>query len=61
MVDVLYETLRVWSKKALAGRQPSAEPSQGLPLVEREELLRLLWPRKAVWDVKQANETLKLA
>ena len=59
MVDVHYETLRVWIKKALAERsQPVAQPSQGLPPAEREELLRL---RKEVRDLKQANEILKLA
>ncbi|MCP2200376.1 transposase [Lentzea flava] len=59
MVDVHYETLRVWIKKALAeGSRPAAQPPQGLPPAEREELLRL---RKEVRDRKQANEILKLA
>ncbi|MET8763533.1 transposase [Lentzea sp. NPDC004782] len=59
MVDVHYETLRVWIKKALAeGSRPAAQPSQVLPPAEREELLRL---RKEVRDLKQANEILKLA
>jgi transposase len=59
MVDVHYETLRVWIKKALAeGSRFAAQPSQGLSPAEREELLRL---RKEVRDLKQANEILKLA
>lgn len=59
MVDVHYETLRVWIKKALAeGTRPGAQASSGLSSAERDELQRL---RKEVRDLKQANEILKLA
>ncbi|MBL1079723.1 transposase [Nocardia sp. 2] len=59
LVDVHYEMLRVWVKKALThGSQPSAKGSVDLSAAEREELARL---RKENRDLKQANEILKLA
>ncbi|MCP2278398.1 transposase [Nocardia amikacinitolerans] len=60
LVDVHYETLRVWVKKALAnGSRPGKESTAGgLAAAEREELDKL---RKEVRDLKQANEILKLA
>lgn len=59
LVDVHYETLRVWVKKALAqGGRPSEPGGSGLSSAERDELARL---RKEVRDLKQANEILKAA
>ncbi|WP_225732373.1 MULTISPECIES: hypothetical protein [unclassified Nocardia] len=59
MVDVHYETSRVWVKRALAqGSWPGTQTSPGLSSAEREELARL---RKENRDLKQANEILKLA
>ncbi|WP_280276582.1 transposase [Nocardia wallacei] len=59
LVDVHYETLRVWVKKALAqGAPPAGKAGAGLSAAEREELARL---RKEVRDLKQANEILKAA
>ena len=59
LVDVHYETLRVWVKKALAqGSQPGAKAGTELSSAERDELARL---RKEVRDLKQSNEILKLA
>ncbi len=59
LVDVHYETLRVWVKKALAQGAPLAgKAGAGLSAAEREELARL---RKEVRDLKQANEILKAA
>jgi transposase len=59
MVDVHYETLRVWIKKALAqGTRPGAQASSGLSPAECDELQR---PQKEVRDLKQANEILKPA
>lgn len=59
LVDVHYETLRVWVKKALAqGTLPGGKGAAGLSAAEREELARL---RKEVRDLKQANEILKAA
>ncbi|MDR7173061.1 transposase [Nocardia kruczakiae] len=59
LVDVHYETLRIWIKKALAeGARPGRQTGSGLSSAEREELARL---RKENRDLKQANEILKLA
>lgn len=59
LVDVHYETLRVWVKKALAqGSRPGAKAGTELSSAERDELARL---RKEVRDLKQSNEILKLA
>ena len=59
LVDVHYETLRVWVKKALAeGSRPGGKAGSGMSDAERDELVRL---RKEVRDLKQANEILKLA
>ncbi|MGX1810884.1 IS3 family transposase [Nocardia sp. NPDC055321] len=59
LVDVHYETLRVWVKKALAqGAPPVGKAGAGLSVAEREELARL---RKEVRDLKQANDILKAA
>ncbi|MET8779446.1 transposase [Nocardia sp. NPDC004654] len=59
LVDVHYETLRVWVKKALAqGTSPVGRASAGLSAGEREELARL---RKEVRDLQQANDILKAA
>ncbi len=59
LVDVHYETLRVWVKKAMTeGSRPGKESAGGLAAAEREELAKL---RKEVRDLKQANEILKLA
>ncbi|WP_024800516.1 transposase [Nocardia sp. BMG51109] len=59
LVDVHYETLRVWVKKALAeGSRPGGKGGSGVSDAERDELLKL---RKEVRDLKQANEILKLA
>ncbi len=59
LVDVHYETLRVWVKKALAQGAPTVgKAGAGLSAAEREELARL---RKEVRDLKQANEILKAA
>lgn len=58
-VDVHYETLRVWVKKALAqGARPGGKGRAELAAAEREELARL---RKENRELKQANEILKLA
>ncbi|WP_063711794.1 transposase [Nocardia sp. BMG111209] len=59
LVDVHYETLRIWLKKALAdGARPGKQTSPGLSPAERDELQKL---RKENRDLKQANEILKLA
>ncbi|MGV9680887.1 IS3 family transposase [Nocardia sp. NPDC003482] len=59
LVDVHYETLRVWVKKALAqGAPPAGKVGAGLVAAEREELARL---RREVRDLEQANEILKAA
>ncbi|MEU6559459.1 IS3 family transposase [Nocardia nova] len=59
LVDVHYETPRIWIKKALAeGARPGKQTGSGLSSAEREELARL---RKENRDLKQANEILKLA
>ncbi|WP_280359174.1 IS3 family transposase [Nocardia otitidiscaviarum] len=59
LVDVHYETLRVWVKKALAqGAAPTGRAGAGLSAAEREELARL---RKEVRDLQQANDILKAA
>lgn len=59
LVDVHFETLRIWIKKALAeGARPGEPGGAGLSSVEREELTKL---RREVRDLKQANEILKLA
>ncbi|MEV0769492.1 transposase [Nocardia salmonicida] len=59
LVDVHYETLRVWVKKAKAeGSRPGKESAGELAAAEREELAKL---RKEVRDLKQANEILKSA
>ncbi|WP_459963686.1 transposase family protein [Nocardia sp. IFM 10818] len=59
LVDVHYETLRVWVKKALAqGAPPTGKAGAGLSGAEREEPARL---RKGVRDLEQANEILKAA
>ncbi|WP_406276908.1 hypothetical protein OH799_07000 [Nocardia sp. NBC_00881] len=58
LVDVHYETLRLWIKKALAeGARPGGKAA-GLSSAEREELQRL---RKEVRDLEETNEILKLA
>ncbi|WP_086006510.1 IS3 family transposase [Nocardia araoensis] len=59
LVDVHFETLRIWIKKALAeGARPGGQAGPGLSSAEREELAKL---RREVRDLKQANEILKLA
>jgi len=59
MVDVHYETLRVWIKKALAqGARPGKQAASGLSSAERDELQKL---RKENRELKQSNEILKLA
>ncbi|MQY26307.1 transposase [Nocardia aurantia] len=59
LVDVHYETLRIWIKKALdEGARPGKPTSSGLSPAERDELRKL---RREVRDLKQANEILKLA
>lgn len=55
LVDVHYETLRVWVKKALAqGAPPGGKGGAGLSAAEREELAR---QRKEVRDLKQARNS----
>ncbi|WP_169811213.1 transposase [Nocardia amamiensis] len=59
MVDVHYETLRIWIKKALdEGARPGKQAASGLSSAERDELTRL---RKENRALKQANAILKLA
>ncbi|WP_280483613.1 transposase [Nocardia farcinica] len=58
LVDVHFETLRIWIKKALAeGARPSGTAG-GLSSAERDELSKL---RRENRELKQANEILKLA
>ncbi|MFI5780873.1 transposase [Nocardia sp. NPDC051570] len=60
LVDVHYETLRIWIKKALAeGAQPGKQAAtSGLSPAARDELQKL---RRENRDLKQTNEILKLA
>ena len=59
MVDVHYETLLIWIKKALAeGARPGKQAASGLASAERQELARL---REENRELKQDNEFLKLA
>jgi transposase len=59
LVDVHFETLRIWIKKALVeGARPGGTAGAGLSAAEREELTKL---RRENRDLKQANEILNLA
>lgn len=59
LVDVHFETLRIWIKKALVeGAKPAGPAAGGLSATERDELTKL---RRENRDLKQANEILKLA
>ncbi|UGT60378.1 hypothetical protein [Nocardia asteroides] len=59
LVDVHFETLRIWIKKALAeGARPSGTAGAGLSVAERDELSM---PCRENRELKQANEILKLA
>ncbi|MFC3965654.1 transposase [Nocardia jiangsuensis] len=59
LVDVHFETLRIWIKKALAqGARPGGTTGAGLSPAERDELTKL---RRENRELKQANEILKLA
>ncbi|MEV0361047.1 hypothetical protein AB0H71_33840 [Nocardia sp. NPDC050697] len=58
LVDIHFETLRIWIKKPLAeGAKPNRRAARGLSAAERNGLTQL---RRENRDLKQANAILKL-